>query len=105
MVVAVRDDAVIEWLLEGDPAIRWHVMRDLLDAPPADWERERRRTASEKDAHGGGRARPFPSRRYAESAFVFSESYSACEIAPLSSSCFAFSISPAGPLLAATPLT
>ena len=26
-------DAVVEWLLEGDPAIRWQVMRDLLDAP------------------------------------------------------------------------
>src|SRR5215216_2241630 len=57
-----------------------------------------------------GRPRPgpcasLPSRRYAESAFAFSESYSACEIAPLSSNCFAFSISPAGPLVAATPLT
>ena len=38
------DDPVIEWLLEGDAAIRWQVMRDLLDAPAKDWERERRRT-------------------------------------------------------------
>jgi hypothetical protein len=38
-------DAVIEWLLEGDPAIRWQVMRDLLDEPVEAWERERRRTA------------------------------------------------------------
>ena len=37
-------DPVIEWLLEGDPAIRWQVMRDLLDAPAEAWERERRRT-------------------------------------------------------------
>lgn len=29
---AGTDDAVIEWLLDGDPAIRWQVMRDLLDA-------------------------------------------------------------------------
>jgi hypothetical protein len=36
-------DPVIEWLLDGDPSIRWQVMRDLLDAPPKDWERERRR--------------------------------------------------------------
>jgi hypothetical protein len=28
------EDAVVDWLLEGDPAIRWQVMRDLLDAPP-----------------------------------------------------------------------
>ena len=26
---------VIDWLLDGDPAIRWQVMRDLTDAPPA----------------------------------------------------------------------
>jgi len=43
--VAAGDDRVIQWLLDGDPAIRWQVMRDLLDAPPAEWERERRRTA------------------------------------------------------------
>ena len=27
--------AVIDWLLDSDPAIRWQVMRDLLDAPEA----------------------------------------------------------------------
>jgi hypothetical protein len=37
------DDSAVEWLLEGDPAIRWQVLRDLLDAPPAVWEAERRR--------------------------------------------------------------
>jgi hypothetical protein len=40
----MKDDAVVEWLLEGDPAIRWQVMRDLLDEPSAVWEEERRRT-------------------------------------------------------------
>ena len=40
-----RDDPVIEWLLEGDPAIRWQVMRDLLDEPVEVWERERWRAA------------------------------------------------------------
>ena len=39
-----EDAAVIDWLLEGDPAIRWQVMRDLLDEPAAVWEEERRRT-------------------------------------------------------------
>ena len=34
----------IEWLLEGDPAIRWQVMRDLLDEPSEVWEEERLRT-------------------------------------------------------------
>ncbi|MGN6796632.1 MAG: hypothetical protein ACTHKS_00630 [Gaiellaceae bacterium] len=38
------NDDVLAWLLEGDPAIRWQVMRDLLDAPAADWEAERART-------------------------------------------------------------
>lgn len=40
-------DAVVEWLLEGDPAIRWQVMRDLLDAPAREWEAERARTVEE----------------------------------------------------------
>lgn len=40
-------DPTIEWLLEGDPAIRWQVMRDLLDAPEAEWQAERQRTLTE----------------------------------------------------------
>lgn len=39
----MSDDAVLEWLLAGDPAIRWQVMRDLLDEPAEVWEAERRR--------------------------------------------------------------
>lgn len=34
-------DPVITWLLDSDPAIRWQVMRDLLDAPEAEWRAER----------------------------------------------------------------
>jgi hypothetical protein len=37
------EESVIDWLLAGDPAIRWQVMRDLLDEPTETWERERRR--------------------------------------------------------------
>jgi hypothetical protein len=37
------DGAVVEWLLSGDPAIRWQTMRDLLDEPAEVWEAERRR--------------------------------------------------------------
>ena len=40
-------EEVVEWLLEGDPAIRWQVMRDLLDEPPAVWGAERQRTTEE----------------------------------------------------------
>ena len=40
-------DPVVEWLLEGDPAIRWQVQRDLLNEPPEVWEAERRRTVDE----------------------------------------------------------
>lgn len=40
-------DAVITWLLDSDPAIRWQVMRDLLNAPPATWMAERARVESE----------------------------------------------------------
>jgi hypothetical protein len=41
-----HEDSVIEWLLAGDPAVRWQVMRDLLDDPAETWEAERRRAAN-----------------------------------------------------------
>ena len=44
MAIDEPDGSVIEWLLDGDPAIRWQVMRDLLDVPPEMWEAERQRT-------------------------------------------------------------
>lgn len=61
---------VMEWLLEGDPAIRWQVLRDLADAPPDEVAAERARVAREgwgaellalQDADGrwdGGTYRP-----------------------------------------------
>jgi hypothetical protein len=39
-------DAVVAWLLSGDPAVRWQVMRDLLHEPAPAWRRERRRVAT-----------------------------------------------------------
>ena len=38
---------VIGWLLDSDPAIRWQVMRDLLDAPEAEWTAERAQVETE----------------------------------------------------------
>ncbi len=38
---------VTEWLLDSDPAIRWQVMRDLLDRPSDEVEAERARVANE----------------------------------------------------------
>ncbi len=38
---------VIDWLMEGDPAIRWQTMRDILDKPQAQWKREQQRVAME----------------------------------------------------------
>ena len=40
-------DPVIDWLLAGDPSIRWQVMRDLLDAPEPDWQAERAKVETE----------------------------------------------------------
>lgn len=40
-------DAVVGWLLDGDPAIRWQVLRDLLDADPEVVAAERARVATE----------------------------------------------------------
>jgi hypothetical protein len=39
-------DEVIDWLMEGDPAIRWQVMRDLLNQPRLKWEAERQLVAT-----------------------------------------------------------
>ena len=40
-------NAVLAWLLEGDPSIRWQALRDLTDAPEKTVSAERRRVASE----------------------------------------------------------
>ena len=40
-------DDVIRWLLDGDAAIRWQVLRDLLGAKEGTVERERRKVARE----------------------------------------------------------
>jgi hypothetical protein len=45
--VATRDEAVIQWLLDSDPSIRWQVMRDLTSAPDAAVAAERSRVAVE----------------------------------------------------------
>jgi hypothetical protein len=39
--------AVIDWLLDSDPAIRWQAMRDLTDAPADQVAAERARVATE----------------------------------------------------------
>jgi hypothetical protein len=39
--------AVIKWLLDSDPSIRWQVMRDLTDANPKEIATERSRVATE----------------------------------------------------------
>lgn len=38
---------VMDWLLEGDPAIRWQVLRDLTGAPPDEVAAERARVETE----------------------------------------------------------
>ena len=40
-------DAVVDYLLTGDPAIRWQVLRDLADASPDEVATERARVATE----------------------------------------------------------
>ena len=41
------DDKVVQWLLEGDPAIRWQVQRDLLGEKPIVYEKERAKVATQ----------------------------------------------------------
>nr|WP_204456596.1 hypothetical protein [Actinokineospora baliensis] len=38
---------MVSWLLDSDPALRWQVERDLLDAPPAAWRATRTRVSTE----------------------------------------------------------
>src|SRR5256885_14652653 len=40
-----RTDPVTQWLLDGDPAIRWQVLRDLIGAAERTVELERRKVA------------------------------------------------------------
>ena len=41
------EQSIIDWLLDSDPAIRWQVMRDLIDAPEEEIAQERARIANE----------------------------------------------------------
>jgi hypothetical protein len=41
------DEALIPWLLDSDPTLRWQVQRDLLAEPPEVWEATRARIATE----------------------------------------------------------
>src|ERR1044072_4221342 len=40
-------DAQLAWLLEGDPAVRWHTLAHLTSAPAREVARERARVATE----------------------------------------------------------
>ncbi|WP_426302493.1 squalene cyclase [Arthrobacter sp. R-11] len=41
------EPALLGWLLDSDPALRWQVERDLAHAPPGVWQETRNRVASE----------------------------------------------------------
>ncbi len=41
------DAAILDWLLDSDPAVRWQVERDLLEAPPEVWQTTRARVATQ----------------------------------------------------------
>lgn len=38
---------ILDWLMAGDPAVRWQVQRDLLDEPPTVYVTERAKVATE----------------------------------------------------------
>jgi len=40
-------DSVIDWLMDGDPVIRWQTMRDLNGESEAVWQTERQQTAQD----------------------------------------------------------
>ena len=43
----MASDAVVDWLLAGDAAIRWQTLRDLAGASERKWQREQSRVGSE----------------------------------------------------------
>lgn len=43
----MADKAVLDWLLDSDPALRWQVERDLVGAPEEIWRETRARIAAE----------------------------------------------------------
>ena len=47
MTVAVTGAGAVDWLLDSDPAIRWQVLRDVVDAPAEVVAAERARVANE----------------------------------------------------------
>jgi hypothetical protein len=58
-----NSNKITNWLLKGDPSIRWQTLRDLLGAQERVWQKERRRIAKE----GWGKrllARQEPSGRW-----------------------------------------
>ena len=42
-----KSDETIQWLLDGDPSIRWQTLRDLLSKEPSVYEAERLHTLTE----------------------------------------------------------
>ena len=64
---ATVDQALLEWLLDSDPAIRWQVLRDLVHAPAEVVAAERARTVVEgwgaRLLALAGRRRPVGGRR------------------------------------------
>ncbi|MEA1902469.1 MAG: hypothetical protein U9N56_02975 [Actinomycetota bacterium] len=43
----MTEGAVLEWLLDGDPAVAWQAQRGLLDVEEATWSATRRRVSTE----------------------------------------------------------
>ncbi|MGM9472510.1 squalene cyclase [Pseudarthrobacter sp. YS3] len=41
------DPALLDWMLDSDPALRWQVQRDIAGEPPEVWEATRARIATE----------------------------------------------------------
>lgn len=83
--------SVTDWLRESDPAIRWQVLRDLLEADAAEWGPERARVETE-----GWGARLLscqdPDGLWAGGAFVprgFDRSQWQAEGQPWTATCFA----------------
>lgn len=70
--------AILEWMSRTDPALRWQVERDLVDAPEATWRATRERVATEGMA-ARLLARQDPEGTWARGAFFPGEGWDPSE--------------------------
>ena len=64
-------EKAIRWLLDGDPAIRWQTLRDLVGATQRSVERERSKVAHKQQSEGEEVVKGSWQRQLSRDAYVY----------------------------------